>query len=169
MKTRIIHTKIHDDTWFNTLSIPYRYLFIYLFTNQRIGLTGIYFLPERVVLFETGLTNEELLKGKELLSKSKKAIFYMDWVYIPKSSLYGGYSGVKNEVAFNNELKSIPYKVKTYFFNRVSLESPYPIDTPINHKSKIINHKSKIINTDRVSEKGLSKLRAQAKKIKGMN
>lgn len=140
MKTRIIHTKIHfEDDWFNTLSIEYRYLFIYTFTNSYIGHTGIYKISQRVILLETGATLDQWLKAKETFVKNDKIRFFRDWIYIKKAQKYVNYSGPKNELAFEKELSLIPedvLKELRYGIDTVS----YSIDTTINHKSKTINH-----------------------------
>jgi len=166
MKTRIIHTDIHfQDDWFNTLSIGYRYLYIYLFTNTHIGQTGAYKCSERIILLETGATKAEWGSAKKEFEKSGKIKFIGDYIIVLNAKKNSDYSGPKNANAYRNEFMNLPKEVQ----DTLSIPYTYTSDTTINHKSKIINHKSKIINTDRVSEKGLSKLRAQAKKIKGMN
>ena len=149
MKTRIIHTKIYDDTWFLDLSLETRFLFVYFFTNSRIGHTGIYEIPDQVINFETGVSNEQLQKAKDTFEKSQKIYFRNQWIFVVKSPFYGGYLGTKNEVAYKNELISIPQEVRDYFYERAKIEYRYSIDrvsgvadTPINHKSEIINHKS---------------------------
>lgn len=154
MQTRIIHTKIYDDEWFASLSVDQKLLYIYLFTNQRIGLTGIYYLPDRIIKFETGLSDDQLNKAKKIFETSKKAFFYNGWIYVVKASEYGGYKGNKNEIAYNKELEKIPDEVKKYFNDRVSIGYQYPIDTSINHKSEIINQKSENIGDEDVKEKG---------------
>lgn len=72
MKTRIIWTKIYEDSWFITLNPEEKYIFIYIFTNQRIGHTGIYYLPDRILLFETGISPENLKIIEEKFEKAGK-------------------------------------------------------------------------------------------------
>jgi len=68
-------------------------------------------------------------------------------VYIPKAIHLGGYTGPKNITASLKEYELLPqYVIDTFKIDTVSIPYTYPIDTPINHKSKIINHKSEIIN-----------------------
>lgn len=111
MKTRIIWTKIYEDSWFSTLTLDEKFVFIYLFTNQRIGHTGIYELPQRVVEFEIGIENSHYKKMKVKFEKASKVFFYEDWIFIPNAAHYGGYSGPRNKTAYENERKSIPLKV----------------------------------------------------------
>lgn len=147
MKTRIIHTRIWEDDWFLSLSDNGQKLFIYLITNQRINLSGIYRLPDRVINFDTRLKGERLEKAKnELVGK---VMFFDGWVYVKNAQILGGYKGEKNEVAIKQEMTEIPENVKNCLFkgicNRVSKKDDRVSevsDTSINHKSEIINHKS---------------------------
>jgi len=128
-------------------------LFLYLITNQRINLCGIYRLPDRVINFDTRIKGEKLQKAKsELL---EKVFFYDGWVYVKNAQILGGYKGEKNEVAIKQEMADIPENVKNCLFkgicprvsekeDRVSEVS----DTSINHKSEIINHKSEYSSVD---------------------
>ena len=55
---RQIHTQIWKDEWFLDLEPQAKLLFIYLFGNENTSLSGIYKLPLKVILFETGLDKE---------------------------------------------------------------------------------------------------------------
>jgi len=138
MKTRIIHTKIWEDDWFYLISNPARLLFLYLLTNVRINLIGCYEIPDRIILSDTKFSHEELEMAKKELKP--KAVFANGWVYIPKSRLYGGYKGEKNDNACIKEYNAIPKPIR----DTLSIPYPYPSDTTINHKSEIINQKPEI-------------------------
>lgn len=147
MKTRIVWTKMHfDDDWFYELEDWQKYYFMYFFTNEHIGQTGIYELSDRAIKKETGITDEKLEIIKQIFGDKKKVLFYQDWVYVPKSAKYGGYTGPKNEGAYKKELASVPLDAKKYFNDRVWIGYRYSMDTPINNKSEIINNKLEIIN-----------------------
>jgi hypothetical protein len=143
MKTRIIHTKIHfEDDWFNTLPIGYRYLFIYLFTNEHIGLTGTYELPRRVALLETGASETDWDEAIKKFQDDDKVLYIDGWIIVKNAGKHSDYSGGKNEIAYKRELALIPAKIRDKM-DTVSIGYIYCIDTPRNHKSEIINQKSK--------------------------
>jgi len=155
MKTRIVHTKIHyQDDWFHGLELHQKYLFIYLFTNEHIGMTGIYELSDRVILTETGLTEDQLKAAKKKFQADKRMVFYDGWVCVINSKKYADYSGSRNEVAIAKEIGMIPKEVFKRLADTLSIPYTYPTDTPINHKSKIINQKTEI-------KKGLEELRKE--------
>lgn len=159
MKTRIVHTQIHfEDDWFNTLSIGYRYLFMYLFTNSHIGQTGAYKLSRRVAILETGATDEEWTNACREFEKANKVKFLEgDWIIILNAHKYSNYSGGKNEIAYKKELELLPAIAR----DTVSIHYPYPMDTTINKKSEIINKKQEIIN-----QKGMEILRKKVGEIR---
>lgn len=145
MKTRIIHTRMWEDEFFVKLSRNAKLLFIYLLTNQRINLIGCYEVSDRILMFDTGLTDEELKSAKKELDP--KVQFLNEWVYIPKAIHLGGYLGPKIKTATLKEYETLPqYVIDTYKLDTLSIPYPYSIHTPINHKSEIINNKSEIIN-----------------------
>lgn len=110
MKTRIIHTKIWEDDFFKKLSKPARYLFMYLITNYRINLCGIYELSDEIIIFETGLKKKGLEKlKKEMDSKVK---FFENWVYVVNAKRLGGYRGKLCDQGISKEMELIPDFIK---------------------------------------------------------
>lgn len=138
-----------EDSFFVSLSKNAKILFMYLITNQRINLCGCYEISDRVLVFDTGLTNSELKKAKEDLFP--KARFYDGWVYLENAKRLGGYKGEKNEEAIRKELSKIPDYITDVILepkqDRVSINIDGVScisDTSINNKSEIINNKSEI-------------------------
>lgn len=152
MKTRIVHTRIWEDEWFCGLSNDGQKLFLYLITNQRINICGIYRITDRVIYFDTKIRLERLERTKDEVSELGKITFYKGWVHVKNAQQLGGYTGEKNMEAVKKEMAEIPEDVKKCFLkgicDRVSEKSDRvsevsaKLDTSINHKSEIINHKS---------------------------
>jgi hypothetical protein len=133
MKTRIVYTKIWKDDWFLGLSDDAQRLFIFLLTNEDIGLSGVFEISDREITYRTRLDGKQLEKAKSDLVP--KVLFHNGYCAIVNNNKYYAYKGEKNEKACASELSRIPT-------DTLSILYPYPIDTPINHKSEIINHKS---------------------------
>ena len=55
MSYRQIHSKIWTDPWFLDLSSNEKLVFIYLFSNDRVKLTGIYDISVKTIAYETGI------------------------------------------------------------------------------------------------------------------
>ena len=85
---RQIHTKIWKDGWFLDLCAEDKLLFIYLFSNERANLAGLYDLPVKVIEFETGIPLEQVKSSLERFEKAGKVHCIDDWVWIPNLIRY---------------------------------------------------------------------------------
>lgn len=153
MKARIVHTKIWDDNWFLSLSRSSRLLFLYLITNQSIGLSGVYELPDSKIIYQTGLNSTELEQGK--IDLKEKVGFYNGWVKIHNVEKYQQFRGPKNEKAKENEIKLVPKAI----IDTLSIPYRYPIDSTSNQYSVISNkytvNKGAKKTTEKSSKTGL--------------
>ena len=76
---RQFHTQFWKDEWLIDRDPLERYLFSYLFTNDLSSISGIYKLPLRVIVNETGLEKDFIIKTLSMFQDAKK-IFYKDGV-----------------------------------------------------------------------------------------
>ena len=145
MKTRIIHTRIWQDGWFTSISRSSRILFMYLLTCESNNICGIFEIPDRNIMFDTGLSQTELDQAKKDLKE--KVIFHNGWIKLLNTEKYNNYvTNPKLEKAFNRELSVVPSKIIEYM-NKYDTSIDTSIHTTNNHKSKTINHKSKTKET----------------------
>lgn len=151
MKARVIHTKIWIDPWFKKLNRASSHIFLYLISNQHIGLTGIYELSDEQVCFEAGVTQTELLKAKKDLKG--KINFYNGWIKITNSDKYQTFKGPKNEIAKENELKLISSEV----VDTLSIPYRYPIDTTSN-PYPVISNKYSVISNKKLKQEDLKEI-----------
>ena len=73
-KLRSINTAIWSDTWFEDLTPNEKLLFIYLITNEKTNMLGVYEASVKKISFETGINKETVskaLKGFETIGKVK--------------------------------------------------------------------------------------------------
>lgn len=145
MKTRIVFTKIWKDTYFVNLNQIEQLTFLYLITNDSVGLTGIYELDDRSITSALKITQQQFNKMKEKFMIDKKFSFFNGWIKIINHDKYNNYSGSKNEIAVNREISLISPEVLENL-DRVSIGYPRVADTLNNHKSEIINQKSETRN-----------------------
>jgi len=145
MKTRIIHTRFWQDSFVCELSPKEKLLFIYLLTNDRVNLVGCYELPDKYIMADLDITKAELSQFKTKLQNAGKIIFKDGWIRIVNVDKYNSYNGEKLIRAKENELSNVPKELIEY---KVSIDTSIhtSIDTPNNHKSKIINNKYNNIN-----------------------
>lgn len=135
MKTRIVHTKIWDDEWFQELSNEAQKLFIYLITCQDISICGAFELPDRKIVYHTKIA--ELQKAKEELSG--KVFFHEGWVVIYNVDKYNSYKGEKNDKARERELFLVPEVVSKEYLRGMHTSIDTSIYTTLNHNHNL-NH-----------------------------
>ena len=145
MKTRIVFTKIWKDSYFSNLNQIEQLTFLYLITNDSVGLTGIYELDDRSITSALKITQQQFNKVKEKFMTDNKICFFNGWIKIINHDKYNNYSGIKNEVAVEREFSLISKEIIENL-DRVSIGYPAVADTLNNHKSEIINHKLETIN-----------------------
>jgi len=91
MKTRIIHTRFWQDSYVVELSHKEKLVFLYLLTNDRVSLTGMYELPDRYIQADLDLTSEELVIIKDKLQKDGKIFFFKGWVKLLNHDKYNSF------------------------------------------------------------------------------
>ena len=79
---RQIHNQIWKDSWFLKLEPNLKLLFIYLFSNERSELSGVYELPMEVIAFETGLSEEAIEEGLRSFEASGKVAYDFETSYV---------------------------------------------------------------------------------------
>jgi hypothetical protein len=87
-KFRQVHTKIWKDDWFMDLSATNKLFFLYLFTNERASISGIYELPLKVMSFESGLTNKEIEDAFNVFNVAGKARYQDGVVWVASLRKY---------------------------------------------------------------------------------
>jgi hypothetical protein len=81
-KSRMINTKMWSDNWFINLDPVEKLLFIYLLTNERTNLCGLYELPIKIMSVETGIEKEMIENILKRLEKDSKVYSFDGWVLI---------------------------------------------------------------------------------------
>lgn len=107
---RQIHTQIWKDAWFLDLDSDHKLLFIYLFSNERANLAGLYDLALKVICFETDLPQETVEEGLALFGKADKVIYEDGWVWVPNLLRYNAQNlaSPKIQKHLRDTLETIP-------------------------------------------------------------
>lgn len=129
MKARLVHTKIWQDDWFSKLSRASSIIYLYLLTCPENNLSGVFELPDKFICIFTNTTNAELEQAKK--DFEGKVSFYNGWVKLHNTDRYQNFTGAKNEIAKEKELKLVPPEV----LNTLSIGYRSSIDTLSNNSS----------------------------------
>ena len=81
-KQRYVNTKLWSDSWVSELDPIEKLLFLYILTNERTNICGIYELPLKLMAVETGIEKEMLIKIFNRFEKDGKVVFKDGWVKI---------------------------------------------------------------------------------------
>lgn len=86
-------------------------MFVYLVTNEYVGLTGYVELTDRQMCFDVGLTTSELEASKTELAE--KIGFYQNWVHVKNLTKYDPIRGDNNTLhkAYEAELSRVPEEI----------------------------------------------------------
>jgi len=99
------------DEWITQLTTSSKLLFVYLVTNEFVGLTGYFEITDRQICFDTGLTNTQLVSSKKELTE--KIGFLNNWVYVKNLTKYDPIRGENNTLhkAYEAELARVPEEI----------------------------------------------------------
>jgi hypothetical protein len=81
-KQRIISTKFWSDPFIQDLKPDEKLLYIYLMTNERTSICGIYEITDKTISFDTGLTVPRVQQVVDSLVQSGKLRKYENWVLL---------------------------------------------------------------------------------------
>ena len=81
-KQRYVDTKFWSDTWASNLDPVEKLLFLYLLTNERTNIAGVYELPVKLMANETGIEKEMIEKILSRFERERKVIMSNGWIII---------------------------------------------------------------------------------------
>jgi len=166
MKTRIVYTKLWQDTWFKNLEPREKYLWLYYISNEDINIIHLFELPNEKAEYHTGIKQNDIQKIKEKFEQEGKIKSYKDYIFLSNAHKFETYSGSRNalqklrilrllsddalqffnceiELIFDEIVDEIAEKDKSLFdrlFKRFSLLKNRGIDrginTPIHRRQK---------------------------------
>jgi len=105
---RQIHTHIWKDEWFLDLDADEKLLFIYLFSNELTSVAGIYKIPLKVIVFETGLDKAFVTKTLAKFAKAGKAYYEDGIAWVVNLRKYNESSSSKLQTRIETDLSMIP-------------------------------------------------------------
>ncbi len=140
-KQRYINTRFWSDEWIGTLDPTEKLLYLYLLTNERTTIAGIYELPLKIMAVETGIEMETIGEILRRFKKDKKIIIADSWIRLTNFPKYQDNDNPKIKAGIDNVMSEIPFeiKIKLYPTNRVSIPTPYPPNNLNSNSNSNIN------------------------------
>ncbi|MEK7180285.1 MAG: hypothetical protein AAB706_02315 [Patescibacteria group bacterium] len=110
-KQRLINTKFWSDSWIVNLDPTEKLLFLYLLTNERTNICGIYELPLKFMATETGIEKEMVEKVLKRFTKDKKIYFINGWIVIKNFIKNQNQGSPKVKTGIETELSKISAEI----------------------------------------------------------
>lgn len=111
-KRRYINTKFWTDTWvMDELNPLDRYLFLYLLTNSRTNIAGVYEISLRQISFETGIEKDNLVKMMERIAN--KVIYFDGFIILKNALKHQNTDNSSINSGINNIIENIPENIKS--------------------------------------------------------
>lgn len=128
---RQIHVLIWDDDWFCQLSSDDKVVFIWLFSNRRASVSGLYQFTEFICSRETGLSMESVKSSIKRLVADKKIYVEGEWVWVKNLRKYNYYKNDNADKRIQKDLDQLPDNglKKAYIGHYKALDSPYEAPT----------------------------------------
>jgi hypothetical protein len=112
-KLRSIDTAIWSDNWFENLTPVNKLLFIYLITNDKNNMLGIYEISIRKISFETGIEKQTIEKALKDFERVNKVLYRDGYIILNNFIKHQCYNPnmKKSAITSYNELpKQIKFK-----------------------------------------------------------
>jgi hypothetical protein len=131
-----------SDNWFIELKPDFKLLFIYLFSNERATMCGLYELPIRIMSFETGLDRETITQGLGVFNKADKVNYDFDAgvVWVKNAIKYQSQANPNEKVMtrIKADIKAVPdCALKRECMDTLSIPYEYDTDTTVSVSSKV--------------------------------
>ncbi len=121
-KNRWINTKFWSDGYIGELDAIEKLLFLYLLTNERTTVAGVYELPRKIMSVETGIELSNLNTILNRFERDGKVVTFGTWVRLMNSDAHQNVSNPKIKIGIKNVLEKLPTEVR----DRLCVDYPYP-------------------------------------------
>jgi len=146
MKTRVVQTRIWEDSWFVSLSANAQRMFLFFITNPKLELTGTFELLDRSVMAILDIKKEEF--DRVIKELEGKVVYQNNYIFIVNVFKYQFYAKdeSKNEnqrKGFIMELLRLPESIQLLVCNYLPTGCQLVVNSlPTRLKEEIRNKKS---------------------------
>jgi hypothetical protein len=152
-KQRYINTKFWSDTWISDLDPVEKLLFLYLLTNERTNICGIYELPLKIMSVESGIEKEMIERILRRFEKHNKVVYRNGWVKMINFIKHQDTGSEKIKQGIDLCLKLVPKDI----LDTLSIPYPYPSNySNSNSNTNNNSNSNNILATPSVAEEKIN-------------
>jgi hypothetical protein len=160
---RQIHPEIWSDPWFSELDTKEKIVFIYLFSNDRSSLCGLYEISIKQIAFDTGCEVAETQKIIDRFVVDKKIVFENNTILVKNMWEKHRTTSEKVMIRVKRDIAKIvdckPKRVLLQIYSDIdalSIPPRYPIDTKTHEDEDENQDESLNENQNEVEVKGVA-------------
>lgn len=130
---RQIHMQMWSDAWFAELEPEAKLLWVYLFSNLRTSVSGLYELPLRFIAFETGIDRKTVQQHLNEFEAADKIMYDGTVMWIKTMQKYNATESVKVKTRIEKDVERVSdcdVKIAYLQFYGAETEGKYPIREP---------------------------------------
>lgn len=120
----MLNSRFWEDNYISELSPIEKLIFIYFISNPRISLSGIYEVPLKNIILDTGVEKTTLENTLDRFRNDGKIAYLEGWLCVINYPKYQNYASPTIKIAISNEIRLIPTEILDKF-----IHIGYPIDT----------------------------------------
>lgn len=140
MGSRYFNTDFWSDPWVHGLKVSERDLFMYLLTNDKANIAGVYEIAFDRIAFDTGLKPKAINEALETFKKAGKAFYLEGWVVMRNAPKHQSLTSDKTVKGIRRVLESVPASVEALLYEvRYQLE-PYKEGPCKDHEGAYKDH-----------------------------
>jgi len=156
-KNRFINTKFWSDSYVSELDPVEKLLFLYLLTNEKTSICGIYELPLKYMAIETGIEKEMIEKILKRFQEEKKIFYYKGWIFIANFIKHQNFENINIKKGMQICFSSVPLKI----LNEINTSGGFIDESYMSHIGLSHNYNSNLnfnfnLNTKKNKEEILS-------------
>lgn len=143
-----------SDQWITELDPVEKLLFLYLLTNERTNIAGVYELPLKIMAVETGIEKDMIERILRRFEKDKRVIYKHGWVSVKNFIKHQDTNNPKIKTGIESALNCVPEELR----DSLCIGYVYPSNNLNSNSNNNSNSSNEVAGKNRTRERGVVSL-----------
>jgi hypothetical protein len=108
----MLDTKFWSDTYISTLEPLEKLLFLYLITNEKTDICGIYELPMKIMMIETDMDKKTIETILEKFGSDNKILYKNGWILLQNFVKHQNFESPTVDNGIRKSLSNLPLEIR---------------------------------------------------------